>query len=84
VRDIATNLLAEEGVGSHELGYLYGVLMDHVSKRMLGGKTLGAAGIDELRHALNRRHRMAANIKNTPCLVSSIVKYKKEAQYANQ
>ena len=37
VRDIAANLLAEEGVGSHELGYFYGVLMDHVNKRMLGG-----------------------------------------------
>jgi hypothetical protein len=51
---------------------------------MLGGKTLGAAAIEELRHALNRRHHMAANFKNTPGLVSSIVKYKKEAQYANQ
>ncbi len=84
VRDIAANLLAEEGVGSHELGYLYGVLMDHVRKGMLGGKPLGATAIEELRHALNRRHRMAANFKNTPGLVSSIVKYKKEAQYANQ
>lgn len=84
VRDIAANLLAEEGVGSHELGYFYGVLMDHVNKRMLGGKTLGAAAIEELRHALNRRHRMAANFKNIPGLVSSIVKYKKEVQYANQ
>jgi hypothetical protein len=37
-----------------------------------------------LRHALNRRHRMAANFKNIPGLVSSIVKYKKEVQYANQ
>ena len=50
----------------------------------LGGKTLGAAAIEELRHALNRRHRMAANFNNTPGLVSSIVKYKKEAKYANQ
>lgn len=78
VRDIASNLLAEEGIGSHELGYIYGVLMDHVRRRMLGGKALGAATIEELRHALNRRHRMAANFKNAPGLVNSIVKYKKE------
>jgi type III restriction enzyme len=84
VLDIAEDLLAEEGIGSHEKGYLYGVLMDHVSKQMLGGRTVGAASVEELRHAVNRRHRMAANFKNTPGLVSSIVKYKKEAQYANQ
>jgi superfamily II DNA or RNA helicase len=84
VRDIAEDLLAEEGIGSHEKGYLYGILMDHVSKRMLGGKTVGAASVEELRHAVNRRLRMAANIKNTPGLVSSIVKYKKGAEHANQ
>ena len=76
VRDIASNLLAEEGIGSHELGYLYGVLMNHVSTRMLSGKTVGTATVEELRHALNRRHRMASNFKNMPGLVTSIVKYK--------
>ncbi len=35
VRDIAADLLAEEGIGSHELGYLYGVLMSHVSKQII-------------------------------------------------
>ena len=84
VRDIAADLLAEEGIGSHELGYLYGVLMDHVSARMLGGKTVGIATVEELRHAINRRHRMAANIKGKPGLVASIVKYRPEAEYANQ
>jgi superfamily II DNA or RNA helicase len=84
VRDIAADLLAEEGIGSHELGYLYGVLMDHVSKRMLGGNTVGAASPEQLRHALNRRHRMAANIKGVPGLVSSIVKYKREAKDGNE
>jgi superfamily II DNA or RNA helicase len=79
VRDIATDLLAEEGIGTHELGYLYGVLMSHVSKRMLAGKTVGAATAEELRHALNRRHRMAANFNAMPGLVASIVKYRKEA-----
>lgn len=84
VRDIADNLLAEEGIGSHEKGYLYGVLMDHVSARMLGGKTLGTASEEELRHALNRRHKLAGNFKAMPGLVGSIVKNKKKAHHANQ
>src|ERR1017187_10280338 len=79
VRDIAENLLAEEGIGSLEKGYLYGVLMNHVSKRMLAGRTGVAASAEELRHALNRRHNMAANFKGMPGLVASIVKYRKEA-----
>lgn len=78
VRDIAANLLAEEGIGSHELGYLYGVLMSHTSKKMLNGKTVGTASVEELRHALNRIHRMSANIKSRPGLVNSIVTYKAE------
>ncbi|MBC6951503.1 hypothetical protein DWB58_26550 [candidate division KSB1 bacterium] len=78
VRDIAANLLAEEGIGSHELGYLYSVLMSHTSKKMLNGKTVGTASVEELRHALNRIHRMSANIKLRPGLVNSIVTYKAE------
>ena len=84
IRDIAADLLAEEGIGSHELGYLYGVLVSHVSARMLGGKTVGTASIEELRHALNRRHKMASNFKNRLGLVASIVKYKAEVEHANQ
>lgn len=84
VRDVAEDLLAEEGIGSHEKGYLYGILMDHVSQKMLGGKTVGTAAVEELRHALNRRHRMRENFKSMAGLVSSIVKYKKEAQHGNQ
>ena len=84
VRDVAADLLAEEGIGSHELGYLYGVLMDHVRKKMLGVKTVGAAGIAELKLALNCRHRLAANFKNRPGLVASIVNYKQEAGHADQ
>jgi len=78
IRDVASGLLAEEGIGSHELGYLYGVLMDHVSKRMLNGKTVGTASIEELRHGANRLHQMAANLKKRPGLVASIVNYRKE------
>lgn len=84
VRDVAADLLAEEGIGSHELGYLYGVLMDHVREKMLGEKTVGAAGVAELRHALNCRHRLAANFKNRPGLIASIVNYKQEAGHADQ
>jgi hypothetical protein len=75
IRDIAQSLLAEEGIGSHELGYFYGVLIAHVSSRMLAGKTIGTANLDELRHALNRRHQLAHNFKSRPGLVASIVKY---------
>ena len=78
IRDIATNLLAEDGIGSHELGYLYGVLMSHVGKKMLNGKSVGTASLEELRHALNRIHQMSAGIKSKPGLVNSIVTYKTE------
>ena len=84
IRDIAASLLAEEGIGSHELGCFYGVLIEHVSKRLLGDKTVGTASVEELRHAINRRHQIAANFKNRPGLVASIVNYKREARNANQ
>jgi len=78
IRDIASNLLAEEGIGSHELGYLYSVLMSHVGKKMLNEKTVGTASVEELRHALNRIHKMSSAIKSRPGLVNSIVTYKAE------
>ena len=78
VRDHAADLLADEGIGSHELGYLYGVLMSHVSKKMLNGKTVGTASLEELHHALNRISKMSANIKAKPGLVNSIVSHKVE------
>jgi superfamily II DNA or RNA helicase len=78
VRDIAAELLADEGVGSHELGYFYGALMNHVNRKMLNEKTVGTASLEELRHALNRIGKMHANIKAKPGLVNSIVIYKVE------
>jgi hypothetical protein len=78
------NLLAEEGIGSHELGYFYGVLMSHVRVQMLEGKTVGTASVEQLRHALNRRHRIASNFRTRPGLVTSIIKYKPEAEHAKQ
>lgn len=84
IRDIAADLLAEEGIGSHELGYLYGVLMDHIRERLLNGKTVGTASLEELRHAINRRHQIKENVRAKPGLVSSVVKYKPEGKHANQ
>ena len=78
VRDIASALLADEGIGSHELGYFYGILMDHVRSKLLGGSTVGSASPDLLTHALRHRHTIIANFKQRQGLVSSVVKHKKE------
>ncbi|MBF8296933.1 MAG: Helicase ATP-binding protein [Bacteroidetes bacterium] len=77
VRDTADILLAEEGVGSHELGYLYNIIMDHVRMKMLDGKSAGAASAESLKHALRQRHNLSRNFKEKPGLVASIVKYRK-------
>jgi type III restriction enzyme len=76
IRDEAAYLLAEEGIGSHELGYFYNVLMDHVSNKMLGGGTVGAASVEQLRHALKSRHALKANFMQRPGLVTSVVEHK--------
>jgi hypothetical protein len=83
VRDIASALLADEGIGSHELGYFYGVLMDHVRAKLLGGATAGSASVELLTHAIRHRHTLLGNFKQRQGLVSSIVKYRKEAPNAN-
>ncbi len=83
VRDIASALLADEGIGSHELGYFYGVLMDHVRAKLLGGATAGGAAVELLTHAIRHRHTLLGNFKQRQGLVSSIVKYRKEAPNAN-
>jgi len=84
MRNIASDLLAEEGVGSHELGYLYNVLMDHVRLRLLDGNTVGTATVLQLRHAINRRHQVAANFRRMPGLIESIVRYKSGVRHGNQ
>lgn len=63
---------------------MYGVLMSHVSRMMLGGKTVGTASVEALRGAIKRRHKMASYFKNKPGLVASIVTYKPEAEHATQ
>jgi type III restriction enzyme len=81
VRDIAANLLAEEGIGSHELGYLYNVMMDHVCVKLLHDQSAGTAQVRDLQHALNHLPRLAYNFKSKSGLVASIIKYKKEQIY---
>jgi len=78
IRDIAELLLAEEGVGSHELGYFYNILMDHVQAKLLDKKSAGNSSIEELTHAIIHRSSIINNFKEFPGLVESIVKYKKE------
>lgn len=81
MRNIAEDLLSNEGVGSHELGYLYGVLMDHVRRQLLDGRTVGTATVDQLRHAIKSRHQVAANFRRYPGLIDSIVRYKSGARH---
>jgi len=84
VRDVAAALLAEDGIGSHELGYFYNILMDHVRDKLLDGKSAGFVSVDVLKHALRHRHTVARNFKDMPGLVASIVKYKKRGPNASQ
>lgn len=84
IRDIAENLLAEEGVGSHELGYIYNVLMDHVQKKLLSSKSAGNSAIEELKNALKHRHAISVNFRNYPGLIESIVKYRKDSSNGNK
>jgi superfamily II DNA or RNA helicase len=85
VRDIAADLLAEEGIGSHELGYIYGILMDHVRSKLLSGKSAGEAPMDSLKRALwHCRNALPQNIKDKPGLIASMVKYKKAGTNAGK
>lgn len=77
VRDIASYLLAEEGIGSHELGYFYGVLMDHIKLKFLQGKSSGLANVSDIKDALRKTHLIIAHFLKRPGLVASIVKHKK-------
>jgi len=80
IRDIASALLAEEGIGSHELGYFYNVLMDHIRKKLLNGRSVGTASMELLTHALNHRYTILHNFIRKPGLVTSIVKYKEKKE----
>ena len=81
VRDIAEDLLANEGIGSHELSYLYDILMDHVRDKLLSGESAGTATEDDLRFALNHIHQMNHHFRTKPGLVASIVEPKEEVSF---
>lgn len=76
VRDIANYLLKEEGIGSHELGYLYNVLMNHIQSKLLEGNSAGNATVELLKHAIHHRVSIQHNFNSINGLVTSIIKYK--------
>lgn len=76
VRDIANYLLKEEGIGSHELGYLYNVLMNHIRVKLLDGNSAGNATEEQLKHAIHHRVSIQHNFSSINGLLSSIIKYK--------
>jgi len=84
VRDIAADLLCEEAIGSHELGYLYNVLMDHLRVKLLRGNSMGMAELSDLKHALNHLPHLVHNFRSRPGLAASIIKYKEGASHANE
>lgn len=78
IRDICMALLAEEGIGSFELGYFYAVMIDHVKKKILNDSSIWLASEENLKHAIRHRHTIFQNFNRASGLVASIVKYKKE------
>ena len=84
IRDLAAYLLAEEGIGSQELGYFYGILIEHVREKLLDGASPATAAPDHLKRAVHHRSSMQRYIKDRFGLVSSIVKYKERVQNASK
>ena len=76
IRNISSALLAEEGIGSYELGYFYGVLLDHVKIKLMNNLSIGMATEEDLMHAILHRHTILQNFQKYPGLITSIVKYK--------
>jgi len=78
ILDIAKYILAEEGIGSDELGYFYDVLLEHIKKKMLGGKTLGKSQVDDLVYAYDHSRLLVYHFAKRMGLAASIVKYRTE------
>jgi type III restriction enzyme len=76
VRDIASLLLAEEGIGSHELGYLYSVLLEHIKKKFLDSTLLSDSSEEKIIYANKSRHKILEHFKDKSGLISSIIKYR--------
>jgi hypothetical protein len=84
IRDLAAYLLAEEGIGSQELGYFYGVLIEHVRAKLLDGASPATATPELLKRALHHRSTLQRNIKDRLGLVTSVIKYRQEVKSASQ
>ncbi|MBM2817334.1 MAG: ResIII protein [Ignavibacteria bacterium] len=76
IRDIASALLAEEGIGSHELGFLYGIILDHVKSKFFFGKPLMEATPEEFNFAYRAKTKIYHNFKDISGLVTSIIKFR--------
>jgi type III restriction enzyme len=76
VLDVGVTLLYEAGIGSHERGYMYSVLMDHIRDKMFNGESAGFASKDNLKFALLKMQEIYRNFSGLPGLVESIVRYR--------
>lgn len=76
VLDIGVTLLYEAGIGSHERGYMYSVLMDHIRDKMFKGESAGFASKGSLKFALSKLQEIYRNFSALPGLIESIVRYR--------
>lgn len=76
ILDIGVTLPYEAGIGSHERGYMYSVLMDHIRDKMFNGESAGFASKDNLKFALLKLQEIYRNFSNLPGLVESMVRYR--------
>jgi superfamily II DNA or RNA helicase len=76
VLDTGIALLYEAGIGSHERGYMYNVLMDHIRDKMFNGESAGFASKEDLKLALLKLPEISRNFSSLPGLVESIVRYR--------
>ncbi|MBI5025905.1 MAG: DEAD/DEAH box helicase family protein [Nitrospirae bacterium] len=76
VLDMGIALLYEAGIGSHERGYMYNVIMDHIRDKMFNGESAGFASKEDLKLALLKLPEISRNFSSLPGLVESIVRYR--------
>ncbi|MBI4690584.1 MAG: DEAD/DEAH box helicase family protein [Nitrospirae bacterium] len=74
VLDMGIALLYEAGIGSHERGYMYNVLMDHIRDKMFKGESAGFASKEDLKLALLKLPEIGRNFSSLPGLVEGIVR----------
>lgn len=74
VLELATELLYEHGFGSIYKSLLYDVVMEHIGKKILQGKTAGLATQIDLEFAIYKLEEIRKAFKK-PGLVASIIRY---------